>query len=71
MFKFNNLFDEYKNLWDKFSKKFEILNVYWGIVDLISFKFLIIFLELENYISKNKNNLSYIYDLLVYELDEL
>lgn len=71
MFKFNNLFNEYKNLWDKFSKKFEILNIYWGIVDLISFKFLIIFLELENYISKNKNNLRYIYDLLVCELDEL
>ncbi|UUM25660.1 hypothetical protein NQV05_00690 [Mycoplasmopsis agalactiae] len=67
----NNLFDEYKNLWDKFSKKSETLNVHWGIVDSISSKLSTILLELENYISKNKNNLGHTYDLLVRELDEL
>nr|WP_233749974.1 hypothetical protein [Mycoplasmopsis agalactiae] len=69
--KLNNLFDEYKNLWDKFSKKSETLNVHWGIVDSISSKLSTILLELENYISKNKNNLGHTYDLLVRELDEL
>ncbi|WP_233755349.1 hypothetical protein [Mycoplasmopsis agalactiae] len=69
--KLKNLFDEYKNLWDKFSKKSETLNVHWGIVDSISSKLSTILLELENYISKNKNNLSHTYDLLVRELDEL
>ncbi len=67
----NDLYAEYKKLWDKFNQKSEKFNIHWGIVDSISSKLSSILLELEKYIYKNKSNLTHTYNLLAEELDEL
>nr|WP_307907611.1 hypothetical protein [Mycoplasmopsis bovis] len=51
----NDLYAEYKKLWDKFNQKSEKFNIHWGIVDSISSKLSSILLRIrEIYIQKQK-----------------